>query len=83
MPPADPLQFSQFRQRPMTKAQAIDILSAQYDAPYGGTFISALSGDLIQDIMMEGDEGKTFHRFGRTIVEDSNLIGLARYYQTH
>jgi hypothetical protein len=67
----------------MTKAQAIDILSAQYDAPYGGTFISALSGDLIQDIMMEGNEGKTFHRFGRTIVEDSNLIGLARYYQTH
>jgi hypothetical protein len=27
--------------------------------------------------------GKTFHRFGKTIVEDSNLIGLARYYQTH
>jgi hypothetical protein len=67
----------------MTKAQAIDILSTQYDAPYGGTFISALSGDLIRDIMMEGDMGKTFHRFGKTIVEDSNLIGLARYYQTH
>jgi hypothetical protein len=67
----------------MTKAQAIGILSAQYDAPYGGTFISALSGNLIQDIMMEGAEGKTFHRFGKTIVEDSNLIGLARYYQTH
>jgi hypothetical protein len=33
--------------------------------------------------MMEGDMGKTFHRFGKTIVEDSNLIGLARYYQTH
>ena len=67
----------------MTKAQAIDILSAQFNAPYGGTFISIPSGDLIQDIMMEGDEGKTFHRFGKTIVKDSNLIGLARYYQTH
>jgi len=64
----------------MTKAQAISILSAQYDAPYGGTFISALSGDLIQDIMMEGDEGKTFHRFGKTVVEDSNLIPLAKHY---
>jgi|LakMenEpi03Aug12_release.lakeMendotaPanAssembly.Ray.scaffolds.fasta_scaffold521561_2 hypothetical protein len=67
----------------MTKAQAIETLSAQFNAPYGGTFISALSGDLIQDIMMEGDMGKTFHRFGKTIVEDSSLIGLARYYQTH
>ncbi len=67
----------------MNKAQAIETLSAQFDAPYGGTFISALSGDLIQDIMMEGTMGKTFHRFGKTIVEDSNLIGLARYYQTH
>ena len=67
----------------MTTAQAIETLSAQFNAPYGGTFISALSGDLIQDIMMEGDMGKTFHRFGKTIVEDSNLIGLARYYQTH
>ena len=67
----------------MTKAQAIETLSAQFNAPYGGTFISALSGNLIQDIMMEGDEGKTLHRFGKTIVKDSNLIGLARYYQTH
>ena len=67
----------------MTKAQAIETLSAHYDAPYDGTFLSALSGDLIQDIMWEGDLGKVFHCFGKTIVEDSNLIGLARYYQTH
>jgi hypothetical protein len=64
----------------MTKAQAISILSAQYDAPYGGTFVSALSGDLIQDIMWENDLGKTYHRFGKTVVEDSNLIPLAKHY---
>jgi hypothetical protein len=67
----------------MTQVQAIDILSNQYGAPYGGTFVSEMSDDLIENIMWENDLGKTYHRFGKTIVEDSNLIPLANYYQNN
>ena len=67
----------------MTQAQAIETLSAQYDAPYGGTFLSALSGNLIENIMWEGDLGKVYHRFGKNIVSDANLIALAQLHQTH
>ena len=67
----------------MTQAQAIETLSAQYDAPYGGTFTAALSGNLIQDIMWEGDLGKVYHRFGKNIVSDANLIALAQFHLSH
>ena len=67
----------------MNQAQAIETLSAQYAAPYCGTFTAALSGNLIQDIMMEDSIGKVFHRFGKNIVENSNLIPLAQFHQTH
>lgn len=64
----------------MTKTDAIATLAAHYGAPYGGSFIAAPSGDLIQDIHFEGDMGKTFHRFGTIIVESSHLIPLAAHY---
>lgn len=64
----------------MTTENAIATLSAQFDAAYEGFFVAAVSGDLIQDIMFEKDMGKVYHRFGKTIVEDSNLIPLANYY---
>lgn len=67
----------------MTQAQAISILSNHYNATYGGTFVSALTDNLIENIMWENDLGKTYHRFGDTIVEDSNLIPLANYYQNN
>ena len=67
----------------MTQAQAIETLSAQYGAPYGGTFTAALSGNLIENIMMEDSIGKVFHRFGKNIVENSNLIALAQFHLSH
>ncbi len=67
----------------MNQAQAIETLSAQYDAPYGGTFTAALSGNLIENIMMEDSIDKVFHRFGNNIVLDSALIALAQFYKTH
>jgi hypothetical protein len=68
--------------QPMTNTDAIRILSLEHGA-YGGTYVvPACSGNLIEDIMNEGDVGKTFHRFGGTvIVEDSSLIPLAKFYQ--
>ena len=67
----------------MTVTQAIETLSVQYNAPYGGIFTAALSGNLIEDIMMEDSIGKVFHRFGKNIVSDDNLIALAEFHQTH
>ena len=67
----------------MTQAQAIETLSAQYAAPYGGIFLSALSDNLIQDMIMEDSIGNLFHRLGGNIVADSNLIPLAQFHQTH
>ena len=64
----------------MNKTTAIEVLSTHFGAPYEGTFVASLTGNLIEDIMMEGDIGKTFHRFGKTIVDDNDLIGLANCY---
>jgi hypothetical protein len=64
----------------MNKTTAIEILSAHFGAPYEGAFVASLSGNLIEDIMMEGNIGETFHRFGKTIVNETSLIGLAKFY---
>ena len=64
----------------MTKTNAIDILSVQFGAAYEGTWVARPSGDLIQDIYFENEMGQTYHVFGKTMVEDSNLIGLAKHY---
>ena len=69
----------------MNKTTAISILTAHYDAAYQGTYVvPACSGNLIEDIMNEGDEGKTFHQWGtspnKIVVEESSLIPLAKHY---
>lgn len=65
----------------MTIDQAIQILSYA-KGPYGGTFVAAITGNLIEDIMMEDCIGKTFHRFGdKTIIQGHNLIPLAQWEQ--
>ncbi len=68
----------------MNKTKAIDILSAHYGATYQGSHVIQVTGNLIEDIMNEGDEGKTFHKWNTaplpTTVEDSNLVGLAEIY---
>ena len=69
----------------MNKTQAIEILTAAFGGPYvGPEVIPACSGDLIQDIMNEGSEGKTFHKWQcqplPRCVEDSQLIALAKHY---
>jgi hypothetical protein len=68
----------------MNKTQAISILSAQFGATYQGSNVCQITGNLVEDIMNEGDEGKSFHKWNTaplpTTVEDSNLIGLAEYY---
>ena len=68
----------------MNKTQAIDILSTHYGASYQGSRVIAITGNLIEDIMNEGDEGKTFHKWNTlplpTTVEDGSLIGLAEIY---
>ena len=65
----------------MTTDQAIQILSAVKGA-YGGAFVAAITGNLIEDIMMEDCIGKTFHRFGdKTIIQEHNLIPLAEFEQ--
>ena len=68
----------------MNKTKAIDILSAHYGATYQGSNVIQVTGDLITDIMNEGDEGKTFHKWNTlplpTTVEDGSLIGLAEIY---
>ena len=66
---------------PMTTDQAIQILSAA-KGTYGGTFVATITGNLIEDIMMEDCIGKTFHRFGdKTIIQEHNLIPLAQWEQ--
>ena len=46
--------------------------------------VPACSGNLIQDIMNEGSEGKTYHRWECSplprCVEDSQLIAVAKHY---
>ena len=68
----------------MNKTQAISILSAQFGATYQGSNVCQITGNLVEDIMNEGDEGKSFHKWNTlplpTTVEESNLIGLASYY---
>jgi hypothetical protein len=68
----------------MNKTQAISILSAQFGATYQGSNVCQITGNLVEDIMNEGDEGKSFHKWNTlplpTTVEESNLIGLAQYY---
>lgn len=68
----------------MNKTNAIDILSAHFGATYVGSHVIQITGNLIEDIMNEGDVGKTFHKWNTaplpTNVEDSNLIGLAEVY---
>ena len=69
----------------MNKTQAIEVLSARYGAEYKGTYtVPACSGNLIEDIMNEGSEGKTYHRWATlpmpTMVSEESLIGLAKHY---
>ena len=69
----------------MNKTQAIQILSTAFGGSYTGTeVVPACSGNLIQDIMNEGSEGKTFHRWEcqplPRCVEDSQLIAVAQHY---
>ena len=69
----------------MNKTQAIQILSTAFGGSYTGTeVVPACSGNLIQDIMNEGSEGKTFHRWECSplprCVEDSQLIAVAKHY---
>ena len=39
----------------MDKTTALKVLTKHYNAPYEGTFTSATSGDLIQDILWDRD----------------------------
>ena len=68
----------------MNKTKAIDILYAHYGATYQGSHVCQVTGNLIEDIMNEGSEGKTFHKWNTlplpTTVEDGSLIGLAEIY---
>ena len=68
----------------MNKTQSISILKARFGADYLGAYKIAHTGNLIEDIMNEGDEGKIFHRFATlpmpTIVSDENLQTLAAGY---
>ena len=69
----------------MNKTQAIQILSTAFGGSYTGTeVVPACSGNLIQDIMNEGSEGKTYHRWEcqplPRCVEDSQLIAVAQHY---
>tara|TARA_Y100001937_G_scaffold120891_1_gene178787 strand:+ start:1867 stop:2166 length:300 start_codon:yes stop_codon:yes gene_type:complete len=71
--------------RTMNKTQAIEILSTAFGGSYTGTeVVPACSGNLIQDIMNEGSEGKTYHRWEcqplPRCVEDSQLIAVAQHY---
>ena len=68
----------------MNTTQAITILSDHYQAPYVGSYVVTITGNLVEDIINEGDEGKTFHKWATTplssVVEESNLISLAKHY---
>jgi hypothetical protein len=66
----------------MTTDQAIQILSSVNGA-YRGIFVPTITGNLIEDIMMENCIGKTFHRFGeKTIIREYDLIPLAQWEQS-
>lgn len=63
----------------MTIEQAIRILAAAHGS-YQGTRAVEYTGNLIEDIMNEGDIGETFHWFGeRTRIREHDLIPLAKW----
>ena len=70
----------------MNKTQAIETLTAHYGGSYLGTFVvPAVSPTLVESIQWEGDEGKIFHQWDcspapKSMVEDSQLIALAKHY---
>jgi len=68
----------------MTNTQAISILTSHFDSEYLGSYEVVHTGNLVEDIMNEGDEGKTFHQWAtlplKTVVSADNLAGLAAYY---
>jgi hypothetical protein len=68
----------------MTNIQAISILTSHFDCEYLGSYKVVHTGNLIEDIMNEGDEGKTFHQWAtlplKTVVSEDNLAGLASYH---
>ena len=69
----------------MNKTSAIQILATAFGGDYvGPETVPACSGDLIQDIMNEDCVGKVFHKFACSplpkVVEDSQLIALAKHY---
>jgi len=70
----------------MNKTKAIEILSTAFGGIYTGTFVvPAVSPTLVESIMWEGDEGKTFHQWDcspapKSMVEESQLIALAKHY---
>ena len=70
----------------MNTSEAIQVLAAHYGAEYLGTHtVPACSGNLIEDIMWEGEEGKVFHQFAtepKTLVGEDSLIGLAKHYSS-
>ena len=68
----------------MTNTQAIEILSTHFDSEFLGSYVVKHTGNLIEDIMNEGDEGKTFYKWAtsplKTVVSEDNLKGLAKCY---
>lgn len=70
----------------MEKTQAIETLSTAFGGTYLGTWVvPAVSPTLVESIMWEGDEGKTFHQWDcspmpKRMVEDSQVIGLAKHW---
>ena len=65
----------------MTFEQAIQILSQEHGAHQGTWTVPAVSPTLVESIMCEGQEGKVFHRFGKTLIEPKNVISLAERAQ--
>ena len=63
----------------MTFEQAIQILSREHGEHQGTWTVPAVSPTLVESIMWEGQEGKTFHRFGKTLIATENVIGLAEF----
>ena len=69
---------------PMTFEQAIQILSQEFGRHLGTHTVPAVSPTLVESIMWEGDEGKVFHMFAsnpKTLVQDSQVIALAKFHQ--
>ena len=65
----------------MTFEQAIQILSQEFGEHQGTWTVPAVSPTLVESIMWEGEEGKVFHRFGKTLVASDNVIGLAKFHK--